>query len=224
MPIFGPTLTIGCGFKGVHVTGYGRVELTVTVTNYRTNEPLIVSIRPVVIDTDFELILGLHTIAKHKLLECIWSELNEVGTEGVAEYQRGRSERRNGPIESFLTALHDKDDVFTYLDDNDDIIYNDEIAYGSNIPEAEDDPLTNIDAHIIGSPELKADIIKLCQEFKEIFCRHVKPEPAKIRAMKLTVDTLKMGAKNESWSSADHVCYETIGRLKNKLIRCCRWA
>ena len=71
MPMFGPTLLIGCGFKGVHVNGYGRVELTVTVINYLTEQPIRFNIRPIVIDTDFELILGLRTIKQQKLLELL---------------------------------------------------------------------------------------------------------------------------------------------------------
>ena len=174
------------------MNGYGRVELTVTVINYLTEQPIRFNIRPIVIDTDFELTLGLRTIKQQKqleLLECVQSELHEKETEGWAEYLKGRSTGSDGPIRSFLTVLRDKDDVLSFLDDSDEIDYIEDVAYESPCPAAEDDPLANINARIFGSPELQTKIRNLCFEFKTIFCRQVRPVPAKIKAMKLTVNT-----------------------------------
>ena len=87
------------------------------------------------------------------------------------------------------------------------------------------EPVSNIPTDIQGSEELRADLIRLCEEFIDIFSRELRPDPARLAPMKLKVDTKGWKTKRnqnpprrQSLQANDEIKRQIDNMLKHKVI------
>jgi transposase InsO family protein len=67
------------------------------------------------------------------------------------------------------------------------------------------DEASDLPTHILGSPELQADIKKLLVEYKDIFRKTVAAEPAKVPPMDIKVDRQQWNSKKGNWGVSPRI-------------------
>ena len=98
-------------------------------------------------------------------------------------------------LNNMITNLHIRD-IFSFEDDPDDLYeddLNDIFPLSKDIPD-QYNPLDDIT--IEGDATLQEDIRQLCSNYKDIFCRTVKPVPADVSPLLFDFDLLSRHFKS----------------------------
>ena len=184
------------------------VSLTVSYINQLSNEINSFDINAFILkETPIDLIVGLSTIKKYGLFDTLPSlvsdkvPLKNVGvcTGCIEPALSILKNTENENPNNFDNPLSTNPTLHASLINSADRIFGDSVQDLNQIPDkvgsfepwlksqfSTDDPLAKI--NISGSPEFRARIISLCEEFRHLFSDTLPPEPAKLKPFDIIVD------------------------------------
>ena len=170
--------------------GQGDVAFELKIVNEINNTFETIKIISSILNTKFDLIIGRRDIKRFELANKLRSQFFEVKPKeiGLSEVtlQGSLVQNDDNPNLSSLTNIKQLRELIDRVEDDDHINWNNDDYLQD--PSIADQQPPQLPTQLYGTPEMKQRLQALCEEFHDVFSTELKPEPALLPPLELTVN------------------------------------